>query len=637
METADNKAFIYTFGKFALDPADRTLFADGQPLHLPAKEFETLLLLVEHNGKALSKEEMMSAIWRDAFVEESNLAKQVSRLRKILNTNGEEFIETLPKHGYRFTADLHRLDPVTQDSVLLEKRTVKRLTVAFEDDVDVLRGHLPSTGRSILNVSRIVGVAVLAATGVAAVWYWGLRPSPDAGKINTIAVLPLRSLDNDDDDKALGLGLADALITKLASTHRVVVRPTNAVALLDQSTDPAEAGRRLRVDAILEGTIQRADGRLRVNARLLRTETAEQIWTERFEEPTAGIFALQDALSADIAKTLAFEFTKADSQQQPRHGTENTEAYEKYLRGRFYQSQNTPEGLARSIELYQQAAALDQSFAEAHARIADANLILFNFGLRSGAETLAPARQEIDRALQLKPDLSDAYTSLALIQFLGDRSWVEAEKSLQRAIELDPNNADAFLRYGYFLTNVGKFDQALEKLGRAHELNPLSPIVQADIGLAYLCARRYPEAIRQLEKTTAENPQFSLPLWLLGTSYEALGDAERSFAANLRALTVEGSAELAAKLQKVKDADGIDAANRFWLDESVKERRQGREAAFMVALRAATVKDRDQTLFWLEQAVHEGDQTTGGVKYLAEFDFVRDDPRFHALEDTTSF
>src|SRR5256885_6834557 len=134
MEMPENKGFVYEFGKFVLDPADRTLFADGLPLRLPAKEFDTLLLLVEHNGKALSKEEMMSAIWQDAFVEESNLAKQISRLRKIFNTDGDEFIETLPKHGYRFLADLRRVDPATDDLILVEKRTVKRVTVAFENE-----------------------------------------------------------------------------------------------------------------------------------------------------------------------------------------------------------------------------------------------------------------------------------------------------------------------------------------------------------------------------------------------------------------------------------------------------------------------------------------------------------------------
>src|SRR5437867_2546413 len=145
MEAVENKEFIYEFGRFALDPRERILSAEGKRIHLPAKEFETLLFLVEHNGHAISKEDMMAAIWRDAFVEESNLAKQISRLRKIFNTNGEKFIETLPKHGYRFNADIRRAIPELEESVIMEKRTAKRLSVSVENDKTIARRTLGSS------------------------------------------------------------------------------------------------------------------------------------------------------------------------------------------------------------------------------------------------------------------------------------------------------------------------------------------------------------------------------------------------------------------------------------------------------------------------------------------------------------
>ncbi len=174
-------------------------------------------------------------------------------------------------------------------------------------------------------------------------------------------------------------------------------------------------------------------------------------------------------------------------------------------------------------------------------------------------------------------------------------------------------------------------------MGKARELNPLSPIVQANTGLAFLCARQYPQAIEQLERTAAENPEFPLPQWLLGTSYEAVGDSERSFTANLRALVIEGKGEFAARLQKVKDTAGLEAANRLWLDEMVKSRQLGTDSALSVSLRAATVKDREQTLSWLEKAIDEGDRTIVGITYLAKYDFVRNDPRFQAVANKLSF
>jgi len=609
MEKVENKEFVYEFGKFVLDPKGKTLFSDGKPIHLPAKEFETLLLLVENNHKALSKEEMMGALWRDSFVEESNLAKQISRLRKILNSDGEQFIETLPKHGYRFSADLRLTIPVAEEPPVLERRPLK--------------------GSTFLYSSR--------------------ETASPTEKIKSIAVLPLKPLNAGEKNKVLGLGLADALITKLGSLKQIVVRPTSAVAwVADAPADPMEIGRKLGVDAVLEGAIQESEGRLRVSARLIRTDSGMQFWAENFDEPANEIFALQDALSNKIAKTLAFELTHTENKLFVRHGTDDAEAYEKYLRGRFYQSQNTPSSLNRSIEFYEQAIALDPNFADAHADIADAHIILFNFGVRPAAETIWLARESVNRALQLNPDLSRAHMSLALIQFLIDRNWTEAEKSLERAIALNPNNADAYHRYAYFLMQLGRFDESLQKAEKALELNPLSNIVQNNIAMTYLYARRYPEAIKQLEKIAAENPQFSLPRRLLGLAYGALGDIEKAFEADLKALEIEGGKELAANLREQKEASGIGAANRFWLDEAIRAKEasrisstgelQGRNVpAYFVASRAAIVKDREQTLRWLERSLEEGDPTLGGIRFFARYDFVRDDPRFQAVLQKTSY
>lgn len=634
METIDTKGVIYEFGNFVLNPEEKTLFASGKALRLPAKEFDTLLFLIEHNGKALSKEELMTAVWRDAFVEEGNLAKQISRLRKILNTDGEEFIETIPKHGYRFNANL-RMMTVDETPLILERQTVNKLTVAYEDGLE--ERPLPAAGRSIFTWKRVALLA-LAGVVVAGIWFW-YRQLQAAKTVHTIAVLPLRPLGEDETGTELGLGLTDALIIKLGSLKRVVVRPTNAVSSFVAGTDPIEFGRKLNVDAVLEGTIQRSEGRLRINARLLRISNGEQIWADRFDQPTAGLFALQDSLSVSIARALAFELNRSDSDSLSRRGTNDPEAYEAYLRGRFFQSQNTSDGLNKSLVLFQQAAMLDPKFAEAYAGMADANILLFNFGLSSKDVTIPKAREAVKQALQLNPDLSNAHTSNALIQFLVDRDWPAAEKSLQRAIELNPNNADAFLRYGYFLINAGRFDEALEKLEMARQLNPLSGIVNADIGLAYLCARRHNEAVIQLEKTATENPRFSLPYWLLGTVYETLGDENKAFEANYTAFVNETSPDdpILAELKKVHDEQGTEAANKWWFDATVRDQKKFNIPSIVVASRAATIKDREQTLLWLSKAIDDGDPSIAQIRYLANYDFVRDDPRFQAIVDKLTY
>jgi TolB-like protein/DNA-binding winged helix-turn-helix (wHTH) protein/cytochrome c-type biogenesis protein CcmH/NrfG len=649
MEKVGNKGFVYEFGKFILDPEGRTLFSGGRPIHLPAKEFETLLLLVENNHKALSKEEMMGALWRDSFVEESNLAKQISRLRKILNSEGEQFIETLPKHGYRFSADLRLTTLVTEEPVILERRAAPILTFADENEIEDQPPAPPIKSKKWLRAPVIASLALTALLVLSISLYLSRKTAPPTEKIKSIAVLPLKPLTADEKNKVLGLGLADALITKLGSLSQIIVRPTSAVArFADAQADPMEIGRKLGVDAVLDGTILESEGRLRINARLIRTDNGMQLWAEKFDEPENEIFALQDDLSNKIAKTLAFELTNTENKLYARRGTSNTEAYEKYLRGRFYQKQNTPDGLNRSVEFYEQAIALDPKFAEAHAGIADANIIMFNFGFRPATETIPRARESVNRALQLDPNVSYAYTSLALIQFLIDHNWAEAEKSLMRAIELNPNNADAYHRYAYFLMRLGRFDESLQKAEKARELNPLSSVVQSGIGLTYLCARRYPDAVRLLEKTAAENPQFAHPMWLLGNAYEANGEAEKAFEADLKAQEIESGKEFVARLRERRQADGLNAASRFWLNELIRAKETGRNSstvearygdvtALFVASRAAIVKDREQTIRWLERSLQEGDPTLASIRFLPRYDCVRDDPRFQSILQKTGY
>jgi Tol biopolymer transport system component/DNA-binding winged helix-turn-helix (wHTH) protein len=202
MEVAENKCVIYEFGKFVLDPKERTLFADGVPIHLPAKEFDTLVLLVEHNGHALAKDEMISAIWRDSFVEESNLAKQISRLRKLFNTDGEEFIETLPKHGYRFNAKLRRTLVDAEDQVILERRTVKRVTFALENDVEPERLALPPAKPPFVTASRLALLLVAIASIGFVTWFFRDNLFGPRAVIDPYA--PVRLTDNPFDDTGPG-------------------------------------------------------------------------------------------------------------------------------------------------------------------------------------------------------------------------------------------------------------------------------------------------------------------------------------------------------------------------------------------------------------------------------------------------
>jgi tetratricopeptide (TPR) repeat protein len=346
---------------------------------------------------------------------------------------------------------------------------------------------------------------------------------------------------------------------------------------------------------------------------------------------------LEDDFSAKIAQALAFELTRAESSRLAHHGTDNVEAYERYLRGRYYEYQNTNDGLVKSIELYEQAVALDPNFADAYAGIADSNTILFNFGIQSANETIPRAKLAVNRALRLNPDLPDAYISLALIQFVADRDWPAAKQSLDRAIELNPSDADAYLRYGYFLLIVGNFDEAFEKLEKARSIDPLSPIIQTNIGLIYLCSRRYTQAIEQLSKVVSSNPSFPLAKWFLASSYDGVGEYDKAFDIKLKAIEDDGQKEFATELRQVKENGGLDAANRLWFERDVKNHEKGNVSAITVAEDAAALKDREQALYWLEKAFEDQEAIFVQIKYNAAYDFVRDDVRFKSIVEKVSF
>lgn len=281
---AENKGFIYEFGKFVLDPQERVLLAEGKSVHLTDKVFDTLLMLVEANGRLLTKEEMMTTLWEESFVEEGNLTN-ISRLRKILNTDGTQLIETLPKHGYRFKADVTQLDGSTD--LLVERR----MSVKIKHETDTETAVIAPPRRTNRVAAFAIGLVMIGCV-VGAGFYFVRTTEPAVSQINTIAVLPLKSLSAEENNKALGLGLTDALISRLGAIRTITVRPTSAVAKFAGSdADALEIGRRLNVDAVFEGTIQQSENRLRVNARLIRVSTGEQIWTEKFDAPASEIFA----------------------------------------------------------------------------------------------------------------------------------------------------------------------------------------------------------------------------------------------------------------------------------------------------------------------------------------------------------
>ena len=639
MEVLDNKGVIYEFGKFVLDPEEKTLFENGRALHLPAKEFDTLRLLVENNGRAISKEEMMTSIWPDAVVEEGNLAKQISRLRKLLSSGGEEFIETLPKHGYRFSADVRRTMRSMDEPIIFEKRTVKRVAVEVEDGHDKVPLVLPpKTGRfSRKWLFAVAGVIIL--TGIAAILFWNRSAAPSDTKINTLAVLPIKPLSNEENNKQLAVGLTDALITKLGSLRPLIVRSASSVAQFTSGGyDPIEVGRKLDVNAVLEGAIMQADGRLRVNIRLLDTQTGEQIWEDRFDGAYTDLFDLEDRISEKAARNLLPRLTGETAERITKRFTENHEAFDAYLKGRYFWNKRSEDGFRRAIEYFNEAVAKDPNYALAYAGLADCYVLLGVWGTVPPNEAFPKARAAAENALRLDSELAEAVVSLAFIDWVHGWDFPKADALFKRAIDLNPNYALAHHWYSYYLVSMSRQDEAIAEIKKAKELEgPLSLSVNTDIGEIYSWAGRYNEADRYLQDVLRIEPNYAIAHNILGINLlkqnrvqEAIGELEK-------ALALESAPRVLSVLGYAYAVSGDPAKAKEMLDELNRLSAKRYVSPFSSAIIHLGLGETDKAIANLESAYEERSDTMAILKAYPLLESLRSDQRFTQLEDRVGY
>lgn len=617
-----------------LDPQEKTLFSDSVPLHLPAKEFETLLLLVENNGKALSKDEMMEAIWQDAFVEESNLAKQISRLRKVFNANGEKLIETLPKHGYRFSAEVHKAAQGSAETVV-EKHTLQRLTVKVEEEMAEMPKRLPPAKKGFFTSSRFfaLGSIVLLGAVAAAFWNWKTATPAAPAKVNSIAVLPLRFLTAEENNQALRLGLTDALITRLGSLRQITVRPISAVTrFVDSPQDSLEIGKMLRVDAVLEGTILQSDNRLRINARLLRTENGEQIWAERFDGEFTNVFDVEEQISERAARALMLKLDGVEKELLAKRYTNNVEAHDAYVRGRFFWNRRTGSDLKEAIKHFNDAVSKDPNYALAYAGLADAYSLLADYDGALPKDAYPRAKEAATKALALDDELAEAHTSLSYVKMFYYHDWQGAQDGYRRAIALNPNYATARHWYSEYLTAMGRFDEAFAEIRRAKEIDPLSPGINAQEVWIFFYARRYDEAIERGLRIAEMNPDFAEIYDPLKRCYDQKAMYREAIAARQTRRRLAGwdATETAA----LKEAAATSDAAIYWrkrLEQEIEEARNELPMPFEMAAIYAQLGEKDLAFEWLDKAIENRHYPVLFLRVTPDIDPLRADPRFANL------
>ncbi len=466
----------YAFGPYVLDRPRRLLLRDGAKVALTPKAFDLLALLVEHQGRIVPKETLMSGLWPDTAVEESNLAFQVSALRKALGEG--RYVVTVPGRGYQFAGATSALETYVEQ----EERT----TITVSDE-----------RRTMPWVAIGIGAVLLVAAIVAA---WILRrpaPPPPSPNVRSIAVLPFRPIVGAQRDESLELGMADTLITRLSHMQAIVVRPTSAVrryTALDQ--DPLAAGRELAVDSVLDGNIHRAGDRMRVTVRLLRIADGTTLWADQFDENVRDLFAVQDRVADGVARSIAPSLSGRDEQLLRKRTTDDLAAWDLYVKGQYLSFRDP----ARAIEFYERAIARDPKFAAAWAAIADTWLFRGRYTNHPPKEQFEHARFAAEKAIALDPALGDAHRALASVYSDHLWRWDDADREYRRALELNPNDALAHNGYSTLLLYRRRFDETLEHSRRALELDPSSALFGISHGVALRFSGRNEEAIRHLQE-----------------------------------------------------------------------------------------------------------------------------------------
>ena len=632
----ETQSLIYEFEDFHLNPAKRLLSKGGDgDVPLMPKAFDTLLYLVERGGKVIEKDELMSAIWVDTIVEENNLTQNISILRRVLGEkHGENrFIATVPGHGYKFVAEVRHIDAAA------EKSEPPALAGALQpEDEDFLatdKGRPTKAkiaGRFWLIVLAIFSVLGLSSLGFY-LWRGNAKPVPSDAPIKIVAVLPFKPLVAENRDEALELGMADTLISKL-SGEDIIVRPLNAIrryGSLEQ--DSLTAGRELGVEAVLDGSIQISDERIRVSARLLRTGDGRQLWTGQFNEAFTDFFAVQDSISERVASALKVQLGNSGKKRP----TENVEAYQLYMKGRYHALNLTRGETDKGIAYFQQAIQIDPNYALAYVGLAEAYLPM---ALTSGVpswELMPQAKAAALRAIEIDETLAEAHAALGLVIFWYDWDWQAAEKEYLRALELNPNSAEARFAYAHLLSNIGRSEKALVEIKRARELDPVSLRTNALEGQILFFAGKYDEALDRLNKTIDLNPNFWLSHLFISDVYTEKGMHAEAVTALTKANAITGNSQSEAYRSYVLARSGKLAEARAVLDKLLKLSTTRYVPPYHFAIVYNGLGESQKALDNLEKAFAEKNVLMAFLKVDPKWNNLRNEPRFIDLLNRMRF
>jgi DNA-binding winged helix-turn-helix (wHTH) protein/TolB-like protein/Flp pilus assembly protein TadD len=607
----------YEFGPFRLDGSAHTLLRDGVTVPMPPKLFDVLRVLVEARGATVPKERFMAEVWADTAVEDGSLTRSISRLRSILGDGpgDERFIVTVSRRGYRFAAPVQDLAP---DAPAAAPTPVLTAAAPATPVPATLPSSVPRRRVTWRAAAGMLGAVIVVALAVAR---YPARATP-----RSLAVLPFQGLAEDPSGAALGLGLADSLITRLANDNAVTVRPTSAIhAFAGPSVDPVAAGRALAVDAVVEGTVRRIGETYRVNIRLIEVASGAPSWGHTFDEGSLNLIAVEDRLAERVAESLSLALRPASRSEA---GTTKPDAYEAYLRGRFLSFQLSKESFTLSQRYLNQAITLDPGFARAHAALAYLHVNTVDL-VAPPREAFAVARVAVTRALALDPRLAEAHVTLAMIDWQHAWDFVAAERGFRTALDLDPTSAFVRSQYAFFLASMGRGAESIAESERARATDPLTVDIGVTNALTFLWARRFPEAAERSARVMNTDPNYWLAAVVHGRALEHHGDYEGAIGAYRRALRLAGAMpEAAMDLGRAQARAGHRADALATLRDLEQFGQREYAAPFQLAVILAALGERDRAFQELDRAIDARSWYMTWLKVDPSLDPLRADPRF---------
>ena len=576
----EQQARFFEFGPFRLDRARRRLLREGRAVPLTSKVFDTLLALVECGGEVVEKDELMKRVWPDSFVEEGNLTQNISVLRKTLGESpgANRYIVTVPRVGYRFVADVRRIP----------------------HEASAPRHARPEAAESSTNPS--------------------------------LAVLPFKLLaPNGGEDEHLGLGIADALITRLSNIRQLAMRPTSAVlGYATHGRDAAAAGRELQVGLVLEGSIRRAGERIRATVQLVCVEDGRALWAERFDEQLTDIFRVEDSVAERVALALALRLTGEERERLKRRHTDDADAREFYMKGRYYSNKFTLEGFNKAVESFNRALELDPEYALAYAGMAESYWIAADLYLNP-KDALQRAQEASARAAALDETLAEAHTFLAATKMNYDWDWAGAERHFERAIELNPGQALARHWYGWYLTLMGRHDEGISQLHSAKHLDPLSLGINWFLSASLCLAGRYEESVEAARELIKLEPNFWAGHWALAIAHAYKGEYAEAFKSYAEAEALDASPMIRAAHAHALAVSGDSGGAQALLAELKRREADTYVPPYYLALIHLALGEREHALEYLEKAYRERDGSLPLVKVDRRLDALRPDPRLQDL------